>query len=60
MQKYSPWNYTDDPRDVAVQVSVRMPFWYREKIQALAPHQSVAQIMLDLVGRHVSAIKDSK
>jgi hypothetical protein len=42
-----------DPRELAVQVSLRMPFWYREQLlyEARALGVSVPELVLDSVQR---------
>lgn len=42
-----------DPRQLAVQVSIRMPFWYREQLhyEARALNKTVPEIMLDATER---------
>ena len=59
----SPWTqprslrYTA-PEDVMVQVSIRMPFWYREKLQRYNETESIAMILLELAARFVPPIKE--
>ena len=60
MERTPQWPGRDpqDPEDVLVQVSVRMPYWYKQRIlDSAPPHMTAASIMLDLCGRHVSPIK---
>lgn len=42
-----------DPTEVAVQVSLRMPFWYREQLadEANQMHTTIPALMLDAVQR---------
>jgi len=57
----SPWDTEPTTaEDVMVQVSIRMPYWYRQKLQATAPNQTVGMIMLDLAGRLVPPVKDKR
>jgi hypothetical protein len=42
-----------DPRELAVQISLRLPFWYREQLMAEARSQGVTvpNLVLDAVQR---------
>lgn len=46
-------NIHTDPRDVAVQVSIRMPFWYREQLLDTARQlgASLPELVIDAVQR---------
>lgn len=43
----------NDPRELAVQVSIRMPFWYREQLidEAANMKVTVPQLALDAIER---------
>lgn len=43
----------DDPREIPVQISLRMPFWYRAQLhdEAKALGTTVPSLMLDAVER---------
>jgi hypothetical protein len=44
-----------DPRELAVQVSLRMPFWYREQLieEARVLGKSVPEVALDAIQRQI-------
>jgi hypothetical protein len=44
-----------DPRELAVQVSIRMPFWYREQLiaEARTMGKSVPEVALDAIQRQI-------
>lgn len=52
-----PVRNPDDPNDAAVQIMLRVPHWYRTKLQKLDPKSSVPSICLDLIGQHVTRDK---
>jgi hypothetical protein len=52
-----PVRNPDDPEDASVQIMVRVPFWYHQRIQKIDKTKSVSAICLDLLGRHVSQDK---
>ena len=46
-----------DPNDASVQILVRVPHWYFQKLQKTAPTKTVPAIVLDFLGRQVSQVK---
>jgi hypothetical protein len=55
----SPFPVRDpsDPEDASVQIMIRVPFWYHQRLQKIDNTKSVSAICLDLIGRHVSQDK---
>jgi hypothetical protein len=44
-----------DPRQLAVQVSIRMPFWYREQLleEARLMNKTIPEVALDAIQRQI-------
>lgn len=48
-----PKRNPEDPNDASVQIMLRVPHWYRQKLQKVDPRASVPSIVLDLLGKEV-------
>lgn len=50
-----PWPGRNSARadETMVQISIRVPFWYREKIAALNKRKSIASNVVDLIAERI-------
>lgn len=61
-EKTSYWHRPEpmSPDDQMVQVNIRMPMWYRNRLLDTAPGYPVATIILDLLSRMVDQDKEKQ